>query len=483
MKNRLKNILKSEKRININSALNNIAVIYFIPDSNLNKYNNWKDGFTRAINILSEDFNITWINLFDVKPSSDELNQFDFLIVKSCWDWIVDNYVRSLKNLKVYKGIMVSCSKIPNNKQSMFFYDIVWYETYWYGKQISEHPNLVHAFGVNASDFGFQNYEKDIDVLGIGALTSHKRFHKFIDLPQEKKVIVGDVNTTDSSGIKSYLENSGIKILEYTSQEELSKLINKSKLVYIPSDVNGGGERAVLESRLCNVPIKIENDNPKLKELIASPIWDEYYYSNQIRTSIQKLFNKKESTFISNRIESSNKIKAGRNSFHNGNFIVKGDEFVSIGAFCSFGNNVSIITSNHDTNFLCSQGYLYRNYFKKNHPGEDANPPNIERTKGPVYIGNDVWIGDNVTVLSGVKIGNGASIGTGTIVTKDVGDFEVHAGIPNKKIKLRFNKDIIELIQETKWWNWSDKKIRCNEKIFHLNLNECTTEDYKNSIK
>ena len=53
----------------------------------------------------------------------------------------------------------------------------------------------------------------------------------------------------------------------------------------------------------------------------------------------------------------------------------------------------------------------------------------------PVKIGNDVWIGAKATVLSGVTIGNGAVIAAGAVVTKDVPDNTVVAGVPAKIIK------------------------------------------------
>lgn len=53
----------------------------------------------------------------------------------------------------------------------------------------------------------------------------------------------------------------------------------------------------------------------------------------------------------------------------------------------------------------------------------------------PVVIGNDVWIGGNVTILPGVTIGNNVVIGAGAVVTHDVPDNSVAAGVPAKVIK------------------------------------------------
>jgi acetyltransferase-like isoleucine patch superfamily enzyme len=52
-----------------------------------------------------------------------------------------------------------------------------------------------------------------------------------------------------------------------------------------------------------------------------------------------------------------------------------------------------------------------------------------------VYIGDDVWIGTNAVVLPGVTIGNHSVVAAGAIVTKDVPEGCLVAGVPAKIIK------------------------------------------------
>lgn len=52
----------------------------------------------------------------------------------------------------------------------------------------------------------------------------------------------------------------------------------------------------------------------------------------------------------------------------------------------------------------------------------------------PIKIGDDVWLGCNVIVLKGVEIGKGAIIAAGAVITKSIGDYEIWAGVPAKKI-------------------------------------------------
>ena len=53
----------------------------------------------------------------------------------------------------------------------------------------------------------------------------------------------------------------------------------------------------------------------------------------------------------------------------------------------------------------------------------------------PVVIGDDVWIGANAVILPGVTIGRHVVVAAGAVVTKDVPDNCVVAGVPAKVIK------------------------------------------------
>jgi len=53
----------------------------------------------------------------------------------------------------------------------------------------------------------------------------------------------------------------------------------------------------------------------------------------------------------------------------------------------------------------------------------------------PIHIGNDVWIGGNVTIMPGLTIGNNVVIAAGAVVTKDVPNNSLVAGVPAKKVR------------------------------------------------
>ena len=100
-----------------------------------------------------------------------------------------------------------------------------------------------------------------------------------------------------------------------------------------------------------------------------------------------------------------------------------------IGIYCtvigpvSIGNNVNL-----------AQGITVT---ALNHNFEDVTRRIDEQgiSTKPVVIGDDVWIGANAVILPGVTIGRHVVVAAGAVVTKDVTDYCVVAGVPAKVIK------------------------------------------------
>ena len=65
----------------------------------------------------------------------------------------------------------------------------------------------------------------------------------------------------------------------------------------------------------------------------------------------------------------------------------------------------------------------------------------------------------NVTIMHNVTIGDGAVIGANTLLREDVPPYAVVVGNPQKIVKYRFSRDVVESIMKIKWWDWPDEKI------------------------
>lgn len=255
----------------------NICIIYNIPNTSI-KYTSWHDGFTKAIDILKKTFNIDMINSHD--KHIIDFQKYNLVFFKESFNGKIYNAYKSQLTEKNKLGLFISSSNIIPNQQELKIYDILFYETKWYYNyaKLNRHPNAYHAFGIDTEIMKPSEEEKEYDVIFVGNLCNYKRPLMLLNLPG-KKVCLGF--KTDKLIMKKLSDNN-VEIIEFIEYSKLSKYYNKSKMCYIPTTLHGGGERAVLEARSCGIPVKIEDDNPKLKELIESEIYSSQYYANQI---------------------------------------------------------------------------------------------------------------------------------------------------------------------------------------------------------
>ena len=225
------------------------------------------------------------INSFDNRNIN--FNQYNLVFFKESFNGNIYRKYKSklVKNNKL--GLFISSSQIIPNNNQLKMYDILFYETNWYYQyaKLNRHPNAYHAFGVDNEIMKPSEQEKIYDVIFVGNIIGYKRPLKILDLPG-KKICLGFQN--DKSLIQKLLENN-VEIVNFIEYNKLADYYNKSKLCYIPCSIHGGGERAILEARSCGIPVKIESDNKKLKELCESQIYSSVYYSNQIEKGIYNL--------------------------------------------------------------------------------------------------------------------------------------------------------------------------------------------------
>ena len=106
-------------------------------------------------------------------------------------------------------------------------------------------------------------------------------------------------------------------------------------------------------------------------------------------------------------------IVVGKNVFINACCKFQDQGGITIGNDVLIGHNVTLATLNHD-----ERPEYRQNIYPK-----------------PIKIGDNVWIGSNATILQGVTIGNGAIIGANAVVTKDVPENTIVAGVPAKIIR------------------------------------------------
>lgn len=128
-----------------------------------------------------------------------------------------------------------------------------------------------------------------------------------------------------------------------------------------------------------------------------------------------------------------------------------------IGKFCSIGTGCSFGLAKHPINFVSTSPVFLegKNSIRVNLNFKTFNPYDKR-----IFIGNDVWIGNDVTILQNKIISDGAVIGANSVVTHNVGPYEIWAGNPARFIRKRFDEDYIKELLLMKWWDWPEDRLK-----------------------
>lgn len=175
----------------------------------------------------------------------------------------------------------------------------------------------------------------------------------------------------------------------------------------------------------------------------------------------------------------------GKRTFDNGAKVWRWTNTpLNIGNFCSIAHNVNfIVDEGHHTISQITNFPIANNLFK-----DEQTINGVEKTvffsnykqKEGITIGNDVWIGMGAFILPGVKIGNGAVVAANAVVTNDVPDYAVVAGIPAKVIKIKYDVETIAKLNKIAWWEWEESVIKERIQDFHGSINGFISKYYKN---
>ncbi len=162
----------------------------------------------------------------------------------------------------------------------------------------------------------------------------------------------------------------------------------------------------------------------------------------------------------------------------------------SVGAFCSFATGTDVV-ENHPTNYISTHPFLYadseRNpalWYRYDEYKDAAwyfvgvEPRGVAGKLSKIKIGNDVWLGRNVIITNGANIGNGVIAGAGAVITRDVPDYAIVAGVPARIMRYRYTEEQIEKLNAIAWWTWSDQEIRDRYDDFYLNASDFISKYY-----
>lgn len=122
--------------------------------------------------------------------------------------------------------------------------------------------------------------------------------------------------------------------------------------------------------------------------------------------------------FLNCKFDAARGLTIGENSVINANCRIDTRGDILIGNNVSISENVIILTADHD-----------------------MDEPDMAGRNRNVTIADYAWIGTNAIIMPNISIDFAAVVATGAIVTKNVAEYNVVAGVPAKFIKQRKNQE------------------------------------------
>lgn len=138
---------------------------------------------------------------------------------------------------------------------------------------------------------------------------------------------------------------------------------------------------------------------------------------------------------------------------------------VSVGRYVSIAQGVSVIRRNHPSDRLSTHPAFFNRNLR--FVAEDEVPFR------PLTIGHDAWIGERAIITAGCeRIGIGAIVGSAAVVTRDVPDFAIVAGVPAKVLRYRFPEEVRARVLESRWWERDLRELAEHRGLFLRELSD-----------
>lgn len=195
-----------------------------------------------------------------------------------------------------------------------------------------------------------------------------------------------------------------------------------------------------------------------------------------IKGILKNLFNTRISTFAivsaNAKVDKSAYIYRGvkaKNAFIGAHSYIAANteiENAEIGKYCSIADHCRVGMSSHSLSYLSTSPIFTQttNALQERWIDKDFFEHKDEEERA--YLGNDVWVGSHALINGGVHVGNGACIAAGAVVVKDVPPYAIVGGVPAMIIRYRFSEEIIAKLEEIKWWDLPEEKLKKYIRLF-----------------
>lgn len=131
----------------------------------------------------------------------------------------------------------------------------------------------------------------------------------------------------------------------------------------------------------------------------------------------------------------------------------------TVGCFANIAAMTRIGPTDHPFTHASQHHFLYRSSYYWPDALDDLDFF-AARAARRTTLGPDCWIGHGAIIKPEVTVGAGAIVASGAVVTRDVGPFQIVAGIPAAPLRPRFDRHTIDRLMTLAWWDWDHDRLR-----------------------
>jgi hypothetical protein len=172
-------------------------------------------------------------------------------------------------------------------------FDLVFCEDKWTQREFRKRGvDAKIAFGINTQIYHeIKGIKKAWEYIYPAAFAAWKRHNLFINKVTNEAttgICVGQIVENERWIFDGCIE-AGMTVLPKVTPEVVNYLYNQSDKVYLPASLWGGCQRALMEARHLGLKVIVEEDNPRLMEMLNEEARSEKDYLDMVIKEIKNL--------------------------------------------------------------------------------------------------------------------------------------------------------------------------------------------------
>lgn len=225
----------------------------------------WADGLSMALRILAEKYDYT-VKVFasdDPNVIYQDIENFmpDQIL---CWGSLDRPSFAGIRQFN--KPTALCFAGGPTRNPQSISFDLIFVENDMYVKEFEQQDiNVMKAFGTNDHLFKPMALPKKWDTIYTATFARWKRHNIYAEAIKDKGLAVGKIQPHEMDCYEVCVDN-GLTVMPEVPYHVMPFLYNQSKVSVVTA--LWGGQRNILESMTCNMPVIVMSDAKTNTEIV-----------------------------------------------------------------------------------------------------------------------------------------------------------------------------------------------------------------------